>query len=77
MIRAIVPSPPLRKIHNQRRRLRSSFSKIDLTRAVDAARKIGFDVHSIEIGRDGCIRLVSGESSSMSPTLFDEWEGRL
>ena len=55
---------------------RVAFAKADITRAVSAAQRVGFEVQSIEISQDGRIRLYSDGGGPRS-TLFDEWEGRL
>lgn len=77
MIRAIAPSPQERKRPPQRSRRRALFVKTDLTRAVDAAQKVGFQVGSIEISQDGRIRLYSDDGARAPRSLFDEWDERL
>lgn len=53
------------------------FAKADLTRAFDAAEKVGFQVRSFEISSDGRIRLYSDDGAGPPRSLFDEWEERL
>lgn len=77
MIRAIAPSPPERQRPTQRSRRRAAFVKTDLTRAYDAAQKVGFQVRSIEISKDGHIRLYADDGAGAARSPFDEWDGRL
>ncbi len=76
MIRAITPSPAERRRPVQRSRRRSTFVKSDLTRAVDAVQKAGFQVGSISFSKDG-FRLYADDSTEAPQSLFDEWEARL
>lgn len=73
----IVPAPRTRSSLPPKPKRRVAFAKSDITRAVSAARVVGFDVRSIEISQDGRIRLYSEDSPSVSQSLFDEWEARL
>lgn len=77
MIRAIDPAPRERKLPPRRGRRRATFVKTDLTRAMEAAQRGGFQVRSIEISQDGSIRLYSDDSGGVPRTLFDQWEARL
>ena len=42
-------------------------------RAIETARSSGFRVNSIELGRDGTIRL-SDQSAAPAETMFDAWD---
>lgn len=73
----IVPAPRKRVPLPSNTKRRVSFAKADITRAVSAAQRVGFQVRSIEISQDGRIRLSSDDGVSQPRTLFDEWDGRL
>ncbi|MFM6830031.1 MAG: hypothetical protein ACKOVA_06820, partial [Novosphingobium sp.] len=77
MISKIIPEVRERNRPTPPRKRRTSFVKADITRAMSAAQKSGFQVRSIEIGQDGRIRLYSDEGADKSQSLFDQWEERL
>jgi hypothetical protein len=60
---------------------RSYPRKAEIARAVEAAKACGIDVASIEVSRDGSIKVLGPGSGSGSPppSEFDEWDkaGRL
>ena len=49
----------------------ATFKKADVERAIDAVRSAGLDVVSVEVRRDGTIRVVTaltkGESADVNP----------
>jgi hypothetical protein len=53
----------------------ATFKETDLTRALRAARKAGFDVDRVEVGRDGRIVLVlkNGDKVLTERNEWDEW----
>lgn len=51
--------------------------KVEITRAVEAAKACGLDVAGIEISADGSIRVVEARAIPMPKDEFDRWEGRL
>ena len=73
----IVPAPRKRLVPPATPKRRAAFAKADITRAVSAAQRVGFQVRSIEINPDGRIRLCSDDGERQADTPFDEWEGRL
>ena len=60
-------------------RRRTYFKKIDIKRAVMAAKEAGIDVAAIELSPDGKIRLTTLASHQLGgpSDLFSKWEGRL
>lgn len=77
MIRKITPEVRERNRPTPPRKRRTSFVKADITRAMSAAQKGGFQVRSIEIDQDGRIRLYSDDHADKPQSLFDQWEERL
>lgn len=65
------PSP-----HLPRRQRRAPFKKADLARAISAAAKAGFVTSSIEVGRDGTIRIFAA-GAEQPASLFDQWSDKL
>lgn len=51
--------------------------KVEIARAVEAAKASGIDVAGIEISPDGHIRLVEARAIPQPQNDFDRWEGRL
>ena len=59
-----------------RNRRNASFKKADVARAISAAAKAGFVAGSVEVTRDGTIRIyASGAEPKVS--LFDQWADKL
>ncbi len=55
----------------------STFSHADVVRAVKAARDAGLDVGTVEVTRDGTIRVkVAAEELATQASLFDEWKAK-
>jgi len=51
--------------------------KIEITRAVEAAKACGLDVAGIEITAGGGIRIVEARAIPKAENDFDRWEDRL
>lgn len=77
MIRSIrkLPEPPP-TINPPSRRIRRSFRKHDLLRAMAAVSEGGLDIASVEISPDGTIRLSSTHALA-SHDEFEQWQDRL
>ncbi|KUR76970.1 hypothetical protein AQZ50_12190 [Novosphingobium sp. Fuku2-ISO-50] len=59
-----------------RRQRRAPFKKADLARAISAAAKAGFVTSSIEVARDGTIRIFTA-GAEQPASLFDQWKDKL
>lgn len=53
--------------------------KVEITRAIEAAKACGLEVGGVEVSRDGCIKVLGPGPASSPQSEFDEWEkaGRL
>lgn len=51
--------------------------KIEIARAMDAAKACGLDVAGIEISPQGHIRLLEARAIPQPQNDFDRWEGQL
>ena len=51
--------------------------KVEITRAVEAAKACGLDVAGIEISPNGSIRLLEERAIPKPENDFDRWEDRL
>jgi hypothetical protein len=51
--------------------------KVEIERAVSAAKASGMDIAGIEISPDGHIRLIEARAIPQPQNDFDRWEGRL
>ncbi|MCO6385018.1 hypothetical protein GTH22_20015 [Oceanicola sp. 502str15] len=57
----------------------STFRQADVERAVKAARAAGLDVGTVEVTREGTIRVMVGAStgeSAQAETPFDTWKAK-
>ena len=76
--RAVKPTArPRERARFERRGAR--FSKVDLKRALDGAKKVGLSIASVEIRPDGTIRIrtTDAEGANSADTLFDQWQDAL
>ncbi len=56
---------------------KATFKKADLTRAAEAVKAAGLDVVSVEIGRDGTIRVLTGQGRGLTKRPggeLNEWD---
>ena len=56
---------------------RSYPRKVEITRAVSAARESGIDVAGIRVGPDGSITIFDARSEPQKLGAYDLWEDRL
>ncbi len=76
-IRPIVSEPAKAALAEPPRKRRSaSFKKADVARAISAVTKAGFVAGSVEVTKDGTIRIYTvGAEPNVS--LFDQWADKL
>jgi hypothetical protein len=49
------------------------FKRTDLRRAIDTARQAGLAIESVEITKDGAIRVMTGKGGTATGTDLDNW----
>lgn len=80
MIRSISkPLEPLQAVAPPSRRIRRSFRKHDVLRAMAVVAEGGLDVASVEISPDGTIRLSNAQAANAPANRdeFEQWQDRL
>lgn len=54
------------------------FKKVDLKRAIDGARRVGFEIGAVDIRPDGTITIrAATDRGNGTAGIFEQWEDRL
>ena len=53
-----------------------TFKQADLTRALRAARGAGVEIGTIEVTRDGTIRILTGPAAPLPTDHYDAWKAK-
>lgn len=51
--------------------------KVEITRAVEAAKAAGIKIGAVRITPEGAIEIVQADSIRVAKDEFEQWEGRL
>ena len=74
---------PIRRIKEKRQisqrnmpsKSMQAFRKVDLKRAIDGARRVGFEIGAVDIRPDGTITIrVANDPRDGAAGIFDQWE---